>query len=47
METKTFLTKAKNRKLIEEKIFEELISELEKNHFKLNAYIKSIGKTKE
>ena len=47
METKTFLTKAKNRKLIDEKIFKELISELEKNHFKLNAYIKSIGKTGE
>ncbi len=43
METKTFLTKAKNRKLINEKTFEELIADLEKNHFKLNAYIKSIG----
>jgi four helix bundle protein len=45
METKTFLTKAKNRNLISETQFEELIKELETNHFKLNAYIKSIGKS--
>jgi four helix bundle protein len=44
METKTFLTKAKNRKLITEKQFTEMFEALKTLHHKLNAYIKSIGK---
>ncbi len=44
METKTFLTKAKNRKLMPEKRFDEMIEKLKTLHHKLNAYIKSIGR---
>jgi four helix bundle protein len=46
-ETKTFLIKAKNRNLITLEKFNEYISELEKIHKMLNAYIKSIGKVSE
>jgi four helix bundle protein len=42
-ETKTFLVKAKNRKLISEEKFQQLFSKLELLSKKLNAYIKSIG----
>jgi four helix bundle protein len=42
-ETKTFLVKAKNRKLISEEKFQHLFSKLELLSKKLNAYIKSIG----
>lgn len=42
-ETKTFLVKAKNRKLISEEKFQHLFSKLELLSRKLNAYIKSIG----
>ncbi len=44
METKTFLTKAKNRKLVSEKQFDAILEKLKTTHLKLNAYIKSIGK---
>ena len=44
METKTFLTKAKNRNLISDKEFDGTIEKLKTTHLKLNAYIKSIGK---
>ena len=43
-ETKTWLTKAKNRKLILENEYENIISEFEKIGKKLNSYINSIGK---
>jgi four helix bundle protein len=43
METKTWLTKAKNRKLITIEVFDEFISSLEILHVKLNSYIRSIG----
>lgn len=42
-ETKTWLTKAKNRKLINDKEFEILFNEIEIIGKKLNSYIKSIG----
>lgn len=42
-ETKTWLTKAKNRKLISVEELHLLLSELEILHIKLNSYIKSIG----
>ena len=42
-ETKTFLVKAKNRKLISEEKYQILFSKLEIISKKLNAYIKSIG----
>lgn len=45
IETKTWLVKSKNRKLLDESIFNELINDLELIHKKLNAYIKSIGPT--
>jgi four helix bundle protein len=45
METKTWLTKAKNRSLIAEAVYTEKISTLELLHKKLNAYIRSIGNT--
>ena len=45
-ETKTWLTKAKNRKLISEEKANELISSIDIIGIKLNNYIKSIGKTK-
>ena len=44
METKTFLTKAKNRKLIPEKDYIVMLEKLKALHNKLNAYIKSIGR---
>ena len=44
METKTFLTKAKNRKLIPEKDYIVMLEKLKALHHKLNAYIKSIGR---
>lgn len=43
LETRGWLLKAKKRNLIEEKLCDELLSELEIIHKKLNAYIKSIG----
>lgn len=45
LETKTWLNKAHNRKLITDEHFTTLITSLEKIHIKLNAYIKAIGKT--
>lgn len=43
-ETKTWLLKAKNRKLITVERFENLIKDLNRTGVKLNNYIKSIGK---
>ena len=43
-ETKTWLTKAKNRKLISEDKFENFSKEIDLIGKKLNSYIKSIGK---
>lgn len=43
-ETRTWLTKAKNRNLITEAVFESFIEKLKVLHQKLNAYIKSINK---
>lgn len=43
-ETKTWLSKAKNRKLISDESFEKLSKELNDLAIKLNNYIKSIGK---
>ena len=40
METKSWLKKAMNRELIDEKQFEDLLLLLETVHIKLNAYIK-------
>jgi len=42
-ETKTWLTKAKNRKLISEERFISFVSEINQIGKMLNAYIKSIG----
>lgn len=44
-ETKTWLTKAKNRKLITEEDFRFFDTEINTLGIKLNNYIKSIGKT--
>ena len=44
-ETKTWLTKAYNRKLISDESFETLSAEIDNIGVKLNNYIKSIGKT--
>ncbi|WDF76690.1 four helix bundle protein [Mucilaginibacter sp. KACC 22773] len=44
LETKTWLQKAKSRKLIEEEHYQLLMKQLELIHLKLNAYIKFIGK---
>jgi four helix bundle protein len=44
-ETKTWLKKAFNRKLIEEKEYLTLANDLETMGVKLNNYIKTIGKT--
>jgi four helix bundle protein len=44
-ETKTWLTKAFNRKLIEEQQFIELINELELLGKRINAYINTLGPT--
>jgi len=43
-ETKTWLTKAKNRKLISEDKFENFSKDIDLIGKKLNSYIKSIGK---
>lgn len=43
-ETKTWITKAYNRKLITSELYNELIKELKDLGIKLNNYIKSIGK---
>lgn len=43
-ETKTWLTKAYNRKLISEDVFNEFINDINNLDVKLNNYIKSIGK---
>lgn len=43
-ESKTWLTKAFNRNLINENDYKILVKELEKLSVKLNNYIKSIGK---
>lgn len=45
-ETKTWLKKAFNRKLVEENVYYRFADELETLGVKLNNYIKSIGKTK-
>ena len=42
-ETKTWLTKARNRSLVSEQDFNELIAVLDTMGRRLNAYIKSIG----
>lgn len=44
-ESKTWITKAKNRKLIEVEMHERIIKTLDDIGVKLNNYIKSIGKT--
>ena len=44
-ETKTWIRKASNRKLIDEKTYLEIITELDTIGVKLNNYIKTIGKT--
>ena len=43
-ETKTWLTKANNRKQIDKETFISLINDLEKIGVKINNYIKTIGK---
>jgi len=43
-ETKTWLTKAYNRKLITDETFQSFINEIDNIGVKLNNYIKSIGK---
>ena len=43
-ETKTWLTKAYNRKLISDELFKEFINDINNLGVKLNNYIKSIGK---
>src|ERR1700750_895282 len=45
IETKGWLKKARNRKLISEEQFELLFNQLQTIHIKLNAYIKFIGKS--
>jgi len=45
LETKTWLEKAKNRKLLSDDDYESISLDLEIIHKKLNAYICSIGKT--
>lgn len=45
IETKTWIVKAKSRNLISNEQGELLINKLSLLHFKLNAYIKSIGPT--
>jgi len=44
IETKGWLRKSKTRQLISESQFADLISQLETIHFKINIYIKAIGK---
>jgi len=43
-ETKTWLTKAYNRKLISDELFKEFINDINNLGVKLNNYIRSIGK---
>ena len=43
-ETKTWLTKAHNRKLITDEVFKTFIDDIDNIGIKLNNYIKSIGK---
>jgi len=43
IETKSWITKAKTRKLISEDQYTQYMSELSTIHLKLNAYIKHIG----
>ncbi len=43
-ETKTWLTKSKNRKLISKYEYENFISDIDKMGKKLNSYINSIGR---
>jgi four helix bundle protein len=45
IETKGWLKKAKNRKLIDETQFDTLFEKLQAIHLKLNAYLKFIGKS--
>ena len=42
-ETKTWLTKAKNRNQISEELFNSLVTDIEKLGVKINNYIKTIG----
>ena len=44
IETKSWLTKAKNRNLLNDEQYNLFYQQLEVIHFKLNAYIKYIGK---
>jgi len=44
-ETKTWLTKAYNRRFIDSSIFEQLIKDIDVIGIKLNNYINSIGKS--
>jgi four helix bundle protein len=44
IETKSWLTKAKNRNLLNNEQYNLFYQQLEVIHFKLNAYIKYIGK---
>lgn len=44
-ETKTWLTKAKNRELLSEEKYQELIKSIDDLGVKLNNYINTIGKT--
>lgn len=46
LETKTWLEKAKNRELLFNNNYKIICLDLETIHKKLNAYIRSIGKTK-
>jgi len=46
-ETKTWLTKSHNRKLISDKDFDEFTHEIDNIGIKLNNYIKSIGKIRQ
>ena len=43
-ETKIWLTKAKNRRYIDENLFNILLTDIDKLGVKLNNYIKTIGK---
>jgi four helix bundle protein len=45
IETKGWLKKSRNRKLITEEQFNSLFEKLQNIHLKLNAYLKFIGKT--
>ncbi|RJP63780.1 MAG: four helix bundle protein [Ignavibacteriales bacterium] len=46
-ESKTWITKAHNRNLIEDVIFENMVKEINRIGVKLNNYINSIGKKKD